>query len=424
MKRILIAVLLISIAISSVSAIAIPVTDASKRTVFDSPALLAVEDRKINFGIEAEAYADKDFIGLFTNPANALGGMADKLKTFLLAQDDQYLSDNYDEIAEIFAFDPKFPSKSSTVAEDAYWIRDYLNVRFNEIGAGNRAQAAINATTSSLGIYSDDTLEFRGELDLSLRMYGGEIKNGFGWLVDFGLVLDGAPRLFETYTSGDYEYGSSLYMTLGADLGYGTYVGGENFAIGFSFSPDFMFRTTTSNADFITSRVNGSIVDFIMNNTFDFGFSFEFNLGMMMKASDEISLLFNFRNIPSIQTYWYFSADDIVQGFQFHYDENIYYVPPDIAATMLWERGPWSIEFEVQNILNQLLWKSAVSTYTFDIFSIPRLSCTYNFTEDLALGFGYESRSVFVNVQWTGLTVELTCMVDRLGGGLKICYEF
>ena len=59
MKRILAAASLILIAISSVSAIAIPVMDVSKRTVFDSPALLAVEDRKINFGIEAEAYAEQ-----------------------------------------------------------------------------------------------------------------------------------------------------------------------------------------------------------------------------------------------------------------------------------------------------------------------------------------------------------------------------
>ena len=402
----------------------IPVNSFDDSSVFDSPALLAAMDgMSTPFGIELKGYADVDMMNFMANPGAALSGVAEDLRNYLLDQNDQYLYDNYDELRNIFSFDPQFPAAHSDISENAYYIRNYLNDRYDFIGEGNKVRAISNALRSSLGIFSDSPSSFGGELDFSLRMYGGSIKNGFGWDWDVGIVYDGVSSILDSSSYDDYKYGSDFYFTLGSNLGYGTYIS-DNFAVGVSFSPDFVFKTTIDNTSLFASRISGSIIDLVASNTFNFGLSLDLNLGFMINAGDDAKILIDFRNLPSMQMYWYFSASDIASEFQMHEDDNIYFVPPDVSLGLVWDKGPWHVEAEISNIADQLIWKAMIPSYKFDILSVPKLSFAYRILDDMSIGLGYEFRSVVLSFMWSGLKAEFSTRVDKLGFGITLGYEF
>ncbi len=415
------AISLIAIILASavLSAAVIPVRDTTDRTYFDSPARLAEIEEKSPFGIQVKGYADMDMLNFIYKADTTLAVVADRIRMNLLDKSDEDLYAYYDQIHTMFEFDPQFPDKTEDQAETVYFLRYYLNERFFEIGDGNMAKAAINGINSGIDGYSSDM--FSGELDLTLRMYGGEIRNGFGWQYDIGIILDGSP-LFNDVTCGDYTYGNDLYFIAGADFGYGAFVG-DRFAAGISISPDFMFRSVASGDAFVNAVMNADILELLGNNNFDFGLSLEMNLGFMFKANDELRLLLDIRNLPSFQTYWYFTAMDL-EDFRFHYDENIYFISPDVSFGLLWDKGPFHIEFELSNIADQMIWKAMIPSYAFDIFSIPKLKFSYDILTNLSVSLGYEYRYVLIGVDWEGLAFEFRCMVDRLGFGFALGYGF
>ena len=424
MNRRLLILLSFFILTGPLSAAMIPVNSFDDSSVFDSPALLAAMDEKSTpFGIELKGYADVDTMNFMANPGAALSGVAEDLRNYLLDQNDQYLYDNYDELRNIFSFDPQFPAAHSDISENAYYIRNYLNDRYDFIGEGNKVRAISNALRSSLGIFSDSPSSFGGELDFSMRMYGGSIKNGFGWDWDVGIVYDGVSSILDSSSYENHKYGSDFYFTLGSNLGYGTYIS-DNFAIGVSFSPDFVFKTTIDNTSIFASRISGSIIDLVASNTFNFGLSLDLNLGLMINAGDDAKILIDFRNLPSMQMYWYFSASDIASEFQMHEDDNIYFVPPDVSLGLVWDKGPWHVEGEISNIADQLIWKAMIPSYKFDILSVPKLSFAYRIMDDMSIGLGYEFRSVVLSFIWSGLKAEFSTRVDKLGFGITLGYEF
>ncbi len=402
----------------------IPISDYDERTVFSSPALLAsLDDRSIPFGIELKGYADMDMLNFISNPASVLQDAAEYVRTYLLDQDDQYLQDNYDAIRDIFQFDGQFPDFSEDITENSFLIREYLEDRFPTLRSGNKALAASRALSSSLGIYPEDTSSLiGGDLDFSLRMYGGAVRNGFAWNIGMGLVYDGADSILSSISFEDRRYGSDLYFTLGGDLGYGAYIG-DSFAIGLSFSPDFIFSTTISNTDLVTSRIDGSLLGLFANNAFDFGLGLDLNIGFMIDAG-EAKILMDFRNIPSISMNWYFNATDVLMGFNLITDENIYFVPPDAAIGFIYDHGRWHLKGEISNIMDQFIWSSMVPVYKFDILSVPKFSVSYDILSDLSIGLGYEYRSVILSFMWSGLKAEFRAKLDRVGFGVSVGYEF
>ena len=417
--------ILILAACCSLFASMIPVNGFNDDSIFDSPALLAItENGSVPFGVELKGYADMDMINFLSNPGAALNGVAEGLRNFLLNQDDQYLFDNYDVISSIFNFDPQFPSAHSDLSENAYYIKNYLNNRYDLIGAGNKVRAIYNALDSNLGFMDDSSTSFGGELDFSMRMHGGAIKNGFGWDWNLGIVYDGVSSILSSSSYENHKYGSDFYFTLGSNLGYGTYIS-DNFAIGISFSPDFVFKTTIDNTALFASRISGSLIDLVGGGNFNFGASLKMNLGFLIDAGEEAKILIDFRNLPSMQMYWYFSADDIVsEKFQLHEDDNIYFVPPDVSLGLVWDKGPWHVEGEISNIADQLIWKAMIPSYMFDILSVPKLSFAYRILDDMSIGLGYEFRSVVLSFMWSGLKAEFSTRVDKLGFGITLGYEF
>ena len=402
----------------------IPVNGFYDDSIFDSPALLAVtENKSVPFGVELKGYADMDMINFISNPAAALNGVAEDLRNFLLNQDDQFLFDNYDVISKIFNFDPQFPSAHSDLSENAYYIKNYLNDRYDLIGAGNRVIAIYNALDLDFGFLDDSSTSFGGELDFSLLMYGGAVKNGFGWDVGVGIIYDGVSSILSSSSYENHKYGSDFYFTIGSNIGYGTYIG-DNFALGVSFSPDFVFKTTIDNPALFSSRIKGDFMELVGGGSFNFGLSLKFNIGFMIDAGKEAKILIDFRNLPSMQMYWYFSALDVVSDFQFHEDDNIYFVPPDVSLGLVWDKGPWHVEGEISNIADQFIWKAMIPSYKFDILSVPKLSFAYRILDDMSIGLGYEFRSVVLSFMWSGLKAEFSTRVDKLGFGITLGYEF
>ena len=425
LKKAILYLLLLILAVSNIYSIdLIPVRGYDDRTVFSSPALLAAEkDRDIPFGIELKGYADMDMLNFISNPATVLADAAVYLKDFLLDQDDQYLIDNFDAIKQIFQFDAGFPAKLEGDSENLYNVKWYLEERFDQLGAGNRARAVSNALNSELGIYPEDTSSLvAGDLDFSLRMYGGQFRNGFGWNVNMGIVYDGASSILSSISYKDHKYGSDLYFMLGGDVGYGSYIS-DSFAIGLSFSPDFVFRTTISNSALLSSRISGKFLELLGANSFDFGMGLNLNLGFMIDAGDA-KILIDFRNIPSMQMYWYFDANDILYGFKFHEDEKIYFVPPDASVGVVWDHESWHIKGEISNIADQLMLMSMLPTYKFDILSVPKFSVGYSILENMIISLGYEYRKVILGFEWEGLNVEFSTKVDKFGFGITLGYEF
>ena len=425
MRKAFLYLIIFSFAVSGLYSIdLIPVNGFDDKNIYSSPAILAsLEDKKVPFGFELKGYADMDMINFISNPAPVLADAANYLEDYLLEKDDQYLYDNYDAIKEIFQFDAQFPVLYEDITENSYFIRDYLTNRFEMIGAGNRARAVSNALTSSLGIFPEDTSSLvNGELDFSMRLYGGEIRNGFAWNIGMGIVYDGTPSILNSVSYKNHEYGSDLYFTLGGDLGYGTYIG-DNFAIGVSFSPDFIFRSTIPGSALMSSRLRGKFLELLGGNTFDFGLSLNLNLGFMIDAG-EAKILIDFRNLPSMQMYWYFDANDILDGFKFHEDENIYFVPPDASIGVVWNHDSWCIKGEISNIADQLIWKTMIPSYNFDILSVPKFSIGYSIIEDMIISLGYEYRKVVLGFGYKGLNVEFSTRVDRIGFGVALGYEF
>lgn len=404
----------------------IPVSNIENKNIFYSPALLATIEREdIPFGVEVKDYADMDFINFISNPAEALSDASIYLKNYLLDKDDQYYSDNYEKIKEIFRFDPLFPSFHDNISENADYIKNYLNDDFeNRIGIGNRARAVSNALSSDLNIYPTDSSSIiGGELDFSLSLYGGQVRKGFGWGINMGIVYDGVSSILSSPSYENYNYGSGFYFTLGGDLGYGTYIG-ENFAIGVSFSPDFIFQTVITNPSILSSRISGQIVELVASNAFDVGLSLKTNLGFMINAGDSAKILIDFRNLPAIQMYWYFNAMEVLSSFKMYEDDNIYFVPPDVSLGLVWDKGPCHVEGEISNIADQLIWKAMIPSYKFDILSVPKLSFAYRILDDMSIGLGYEFRSVVLSFMWSGLKAEFSTRVDKLGFGITLGYEF
>lgn len=402
----------------------VPVKSMAADDIFRSPALLAHEENDSGFGFSVGGYADIDMLNFIADPALTLGSAADYLRDELLGKDDQYLLDNYESISSIFRFDPRFPEKHADVSENAYYIRDYLERRFEEIGDGNRARSVFNALSSDLGIFPDDTSGIiNGDMDLTLDLHAGGIKDGFGWNGRMRIIYDGASSLLDSFSYGDYAYGSTLYFTLGGSVGYGAYIT-ENLAFGLSVTPEFVFRTTSASTSLLSSRINGNLIEFLASNRFDFGVGLDMVFGFMLDAGDNAKILLDFRSLPSIEMFWYFSADDVMSGFKFHEDSTIYYAVPDAALGLIWERGDVRIEAELSGIASQIVLMSVLPFYSFDILSVPHFSFRWALSESFAIETGYDFRKVYLGCSFSSIQAELSTRLDKPGFGISFGCEF
>ena len=425
MKRALSVFLLIAVIASSLPAAMIPMKEIREKEEWvTSPGRLAEISQSVPFGFRLYGESEIDGLRFLSSPASTLSSSADYLRHHLLNQSDEFLSENYDAISSIFDFDPGYPSGYSG-EEAAAYIREYLQDggRFDtEIGDGNQAKAVLNSLSSGVVEYPMHLLG--SDLNMGLGLYGGKVSNGFGWNWNVDFFFDGTESLLTSLSTEGHDYGNEFGIAVGADFGYGAFVYEDVFAIGFSISPQLVFRSTIADSVFIQARMDNAPLTLFASNIYDFGAEIDLNLGMFYRLDDELSFTLDFRNAPSFQTYWYFGAEEIVSGFEFIHDDNLYFRPFDIAASILWDKGRYHLDVEFSNIYSQIIWQSHVKGYEIDPFSFFSVRFDYDISEDLGIYAKYESREAALGVEWGGFNAELSSKLDRLGFGFRIGYRF
>ena len=277
---------------------AIPTQPFDTSNYFRSPARLAEVEEDISFGFEIDASSDIDGILFASDPVSALQGGAGYLGSHLAGADDAYLASRYEMLKDAFSFDGNFPTAGNTDAETAYFLREYFGKGggYEKIGEANKALVVQSLLASDPTLFRNGLLG--SDIDLSLKFYGGRIKEGFGWNWNVSLGFDGAEDLLFQYSYKDHSYGNDIYLTVGGDIGYGMYVG-DKVAVGFSVTPRLMFQTSFLNSDYLSARLNASILNVFATNSYNLGMGIGLNAGVMYRMNDELAFTLDFRDVPS-----------------------------------------------------------------------------------------------------------------------------
>lgn len=389
------------------------------------PGLLASIKTKERFSVKTGFGSSISGLGFLVDPAGSLQVAADYLQSSIYRSDDKFLVDNYDNIASVFNFDNGFPSEGSTAEETAYFIREYFKDggRFDTVlDDGNRAWAVANSLRAGL-IDFPPTL-IRSGLTMDLAMDGGEVKDGFGWNWNADFFFDGAPSLLPQMSSSGYIYGNEFGLSFGADFGHGKYIYEDSIAVGFSVSPQVYFRSSFTNSDYITGRLSDDPLILLGSNIFYLGIGLDINLGFIFTLNDNLSLSFDMKHIPSMQTYWYFTADDFISSFAFHHDDNLYFEPFDATLTLLLDYGRIKGEIGICNVVDQLIVLEYVNGYEFDPWSLFQFHVGYDVNDNLMLYLEYGRRMLTFGVETGGFTVELSSALDTLGFAASVGYSY
>ncbi len=425
MRKLLICLTVVLIAISTLSAASIPAPGIRETASWvRHPGLLVELNEKTRFSIEASFGSDIDGLSFLANPVGKLQKAADYLRRAIEESSDDFLIENYGAISDAFSFDPGFPAEGNTGEETAYFIREYFKDggRFDSLDDANKARAVVT-------ILREDLVDFPSSLitsgiTMDLAMGGGEVKNHFGWNWNVNFFFDGASSLLPQMSTSQYTYGNEFGLSFGGDVGYALYIYKDILSIGFSASPQIYFRSSFLNADYIDARLSGNPFSLLASNIFYLGVGLDLNLGMLYRINEEIALSFDLRHIPSVQTYWYFTAADFMESFSFHHDKNFYFEPFDATVTVLMDFGYIRAEAGICNIFDQFIVQNLIDGYDFDFWTILRAHVEYDLKENLMLYAGYERRMLSFGVETEGFKAELATPLDRFGFRISAGYSF
>ena len=424
MKRIVLSVILILSIILPLNSAVIMTKDNVDHGDFRSPGRLVDIEKTIHFGFEAEIVSDIDELDFLTDPVSAFDDSVEVVADYLASQDISFWYHNPDIISALSSIDSAFPSISD--GEDLFIaeIKDYFKSRFlsDEYGSANRTHAMADVFSS--GIYPPLlSSSVGGDMDLAFRLYGGKISHGSGWDLRFDLYLDSLDSLLASYKDGEYEYGNNLVAELSMNIGSAEYVIDDVLSVGISVSPNIFFKTSFLNSDLINARLDDQILSIFASNNYYFGAGIGLNFGIMYKPQENLSFTLDLRNAPSMRGAIYFSAQEI-NDLKLHADKNIYFVPPDIAATVRWDYGVWHIEGEIGDILSQLVWKYNIPRMAFSWQYIPKIKVIYDMSETLSLSLAYEYDKIALGFIMEHFTAELLTKTDNFAFGISMRCEF
>lgn len=430
MKKNILAFLFLTIFSTAVFAAFIPVMDIKTDSYFESPARLVDIKKSTPFGFMIDAGSDIQALQFLSNPNSGLIKSADYIKDFLLSKDGEYILTNFNEIQKLFSDDPNFPKLVVGNKEEAKsLLDDYLKNNFENLPAANKTWIAISALSSTLNIYPTEAEEILGgNLKLALNMYGMNIDRGFGWDWQVNLDYTGSSSMlgnFKAKEAPDYIYGNTITLDVRSNIGYATNLISDNFAIGISVQPQAFFQTTTSNYNFLLSRMEDDIISMFAINNFNLGLGVGLNIGTMYKVNDELAFTLDVRNAPSFKSQFYFNSDDIVgDKFKLHRDRNIYYIPTDIAITAIWNHGPFDLEVEMSDMINQLIWMNEVEGFEYNFYSIPKIRFGYEIFDDFKLTSKLQYEGLSIGIKWKDLSTEIATRFDKANISFKLGYEF
>lgn len=424
MKRIVLSVIFILSIVLPLNSAVIMTKDNVDHGDFRSPGRLVDIEKTIHFGFEAEIVSDIDELDFLTDPVSAFDDSVEVVADYLASQDIAFWYHNPDIISALKSIDSAFPSMSDGEELFIAEIKDYFKSRFlsDEYGSANRTHAMADVFSS--GIYPPLlSSSVGGDMDLAFRLYGGKISHGSGWDLRFDLYLDSLDSLLASYKDGDYEYGNNLVAELSMNIGSAEYVIDDVLSVGISVSPNIFFKTSFLNSDLINARLDDQILSIFASNNYYFGAGIGLNFGIMYKPQENLSFTLDLRNAPSMRGAIYFSAQEI-NDLKLHADKNIYFVPPDIAATVRWDYGVWHIEGEIGDILSQLVWKYNIPRMAFSWQYIPKIKVIYDMSETLSLSLAYEYDKIALGFIMEHFTAELLTKTDNFAFGISMRCEF
>ena len=419
--RKLISILFASVISSAMLFAAIPSLPLTSDT-FRSPARLVEIEEESNFSMSLDASSAVKGIMFIADPVDALKDGMNHLDEAMQGLSDEFIASNYESIADAFDFDSNFPTAGHTAAETAYFVREYFaeGGGFDSLPENDKALAMAALLSIELALLPHGYLP--NDLDILIDFNWGAIRQGFGlkWIVDLG--FNGVDDLLDQYSYGyaDKYYGNELYVSAGADIGYAEYIIEDRLSVGFSLSPRFFFDTALTNGDYLSARLNGDIIGALAANRYNAGFGLGFNLGVMYRMNEELAFMVDLRDIPTFRSYWYFTAEDIMNGFKLHYDRNLYLTPPDLAFTILYDVGPYHLGVELSDAVSQTVWACSLDNYSYDPWIIPKLYFGYDINEDMTVSAKVEYRSLKVGLEMKNLDIELSSRLDRRAFGFKV----
>lgn len=416
MKRLLIIFLMLIIAVTTLSADIALTYDSADDRYFDSPARLVEIEEKIPFAFMLDLDSDIDTLRFFSNPAGTLEESALALASFLRSQDLSFWENNIALIGVFSSLSANFPSDVTSptfmAAVDDYFSSEFLS---DEYGDNRRAWAVANSL-DLISAYQNPSSILGGRLDMGLSLYGGEVKNGFGWDYQVNFNYNNSDSLLSSFRN-------RISIDARSNLGYAFHIGSEKFAFGFAFQPQLRFETEFTNGELLSARLSDSFIDLIANNNLNFGFGLGLNLGFLYRHSHEWSFTLDLRDVPTFQTFFYLIPSELLTSPQMHRDDTFYFLAPDVALSVLWEKDRYHVNVELSDIVNQVIWH-ATTSYSFDYFSILKLRFKYDLDSDLSLIAKYEYRAIAFAVSWHELYAEISTRLDRGAVGMKLGYRF
>ena len=413
MKKVLAIFVLTIFGICSSFASLMPYADPyyDNTDIFTSPARLIEEYEVTHFGFEIDAFSAVDYLAFLTGPSGALDDQVDYLYSTMMNGDERFWAEYGSYLSTIFNFDNP---ENLPASDDIGAIRAYIEDSFaNRFDSAQKASAVLSAAQNTDLFNRPDSPALYSDARLGLKLYGGAIYgNGFGWQLSSNIGFTESENLLST--------GSNLLnVDVRGDIGYAFHVLSQRLTLGVSMELQALMQNSILNNNLLLSRFEDNPV-LAFSENFKFGLGFALNFGTMYRHNDTLAFTLDFRDVPSVRTYWYFTAEDIMNGFRLHYDRNLYLTPPDLSFSVLYDLGPYHLGVELSDAVSQVVWACSLDNYIYDPWIIPKLYFGYDINEDMTVSAKVEYRSLRVGLEWNDLDIELSSRLDRLAFGFKV----
>lgn len=420
MKKLIITILAICFIASPLCASLVPFNDYyfDKDDIFSSPALLIEREEVTHFGFEITAMSSIDYMSYLADPSSRLSESSDYLYTAMMNGNEDFWNENYGALAGMFSFDSlNLPSYSQPLSEaDIAQIKSYLSESYsNRFDSNQKASAVLSAVQNTDIFSSPSAPELNGSMNLSLKMYGGEIyNNGFGWRIKSNIGIAGSENMLSSNAS-------ILGVDIRGDVGYAFHIINEHFTIGTSLEAGLFANNSIINYMLLNSRFSGTLA---ISEPFKLGFGISLNAGVMYRHSENLAFTLDLTNLISLRKYSDMALTDFVDFDGLDNDPNVYYQPMDAVIRARWDYGPYHVVAEMGDIVRQLFWMKEDKNMAFNFYAVPKAYFIYDFSEELSINTGLEYSSVLFGVEYAGLNAEISFSFSDLSIGLKAGYRF
>ena len=420
MKKKSTAMVLLMLAMGTLSAAFMPIPGKGEDPLFSSPALVINAEEDIDAHLSASWGSDISALSFMSDPVKGLDSAAMHLSETLASKDLSFWQKNGDIIALFSSIDPEnFPADLSDGEHALSQLRMYFrNVYTSDaFGSVNRAHAAASLAESHPELFPFDSSPLLGgDFALATGVWGLHAHDGFAWKWDVDLSY----RTAESLLRGK----GYLRLESGVSAGYAFNLFTPSFAAGIAARPSIIFDNIQNGPAFIKGRMDADVIG-VFTEPMRIGTGISLDLGLMWQASPTLLFTLDFRNVPSFSSYFCWPLTNLAEGsFMPERDRNIYYEAPDAAITAVYDSGTLRFRAEVAHILDQLLWTESLEGYEFNYYRVLDLSVAWTIQEDLTLNTRLGDEMLTVGVEWQDLSAEISTKLDRGYIGLSFGYEW